>query len=93
MKYYKDANNHVFAYAADNSQDHLILNKVLMTQAEVDALSIIVPPTALAITIAEIQTLEASITQRRLREALLGVDNGWLAGIDAQIVVLRASLV
>lgn len=50
-------------------------------------------PTPQELVLAEIQTLEASITQRRLREALLGVDNGWLAGIDAQIVVLRASLV
>lgn len=40
----------------------------------------------------QITTLEASITQRRQREAILGTDNGWLAGIEAQIAALRAQL-
>lgn len=42
--------------------------------------------------LAQIADLEATITPRRVREALLGVDNGWLAGVDAQIAALRASL-
>lgn len=52
-----------------------------------------VPPTPRELVLAEIHSLEASITNRRLREAVLGTDNGWLAGIDAQIAVLRAGLV
>jgi hypothetical protein len=51
------------------------------------------PPTAQQLTLAEIHTLEATITPRRLREALLGTDNGWLASIDAQIATLRAGLI
>lgn len=39
-----------------------------------------------------IEKLEASITDRRIREAVLGVDNGWLADINAQIAVLRTQL-
>lgn len=37
----------------------------------------------------EILRLEASVTPRRQREAILGMDNGWLAGIEAQIAALR----
>ena len=40
----------------------------------------------------KIATLEASITQRRQREAILGIDTGWLADVNAQIVALRAKL-
>ena len=40
----------------------------------------------------QIVVLESQQTPRRIREAALGIDNGWLAGIEAQIVVLRAQL-
>lgn len=36
MKYYKQ-NNEVFAYELDGSQDHLIGDKILMTEQEVEA--------------------------------------------------------
>ena len=40
---------------------------------------------------ARIQALEATVTQRRYREAMLTeVGKEWLAGVDAQIEVLRA---
>lgn len=35
---------------------------------------------------------EQEITQRRLREAVLGVDGGWLAAKDAEIAALRSQL-
>ena len=41
---------------------------------------------------AQIVNLEAQQTPRRMREAALGIDNGWLAEIDAQIAMLRAQL-
>lgn len=41
---------------------------------------------------AQIETLESSVTERRLREAVLGVDGGWLANLEAQIDVLRGQL-
>jgi len=40
----------------------------------------------------QIAKLEATITQRRQREAVLGIDNGWLADVNAQIAALRAQL-
>jgi hypothetical protein len=40
----------------------------------------------------EIIALEASITLRRTREAILGTDNGWLAEQEAAIAALRAQL-
>jgi hypothetical protein len=41
---------------------------------------------------AEIAAIEATITPRRQREAILNVDNGWLAQQDAAITALRAQL-
>ena len=40
----------------------------------------------------EIAELEATITPRRLREAVLGIDDGWLAALNNQIVDLRTQL-
>lgn len=40
----------------------------------------------------QIVVLEYQQTPRRIREAALGIDNGWLAGIEAQIQALRAQL-
>lgn len=40
----------------------------------------------------QIVGLEATVTPRRIREAVLGIDGGWLAGVDAQIAALRGQL-
>lgn len=50
-------------------------------------------PNLKAILIAQIETLEAQQTPRRIREAALGTDNGWLADLNNQIAALRAQLV
>lgn len=39
MKHYKDSNNEVFAYEEDGSQDHLIGDKVSITDAEANSLN------------------------------------------------------
>ena len=43
--------------------------------------------------ISQIQVLEATITNRRLRDHMLGTDNGWLASVNDQITALRNTLV
>ena len=50
------------------------------------------PPSANDVIKAQIAALEASITNRRTREAILGADNGWLANVDQQIADLRVQL-
>lgn len=40
----------------------------------------------------QIIILEATATPRRIREATLGIDQGWLAALDAQIASLRDRL-
>ena len=40
----------------------------------------------------EIARLEAQITKRREREAILGTDNGWLAAQEALLATERAKL-
>jgi hypothetical protein len=39
MKHYKDSNNQIFAYEEDGSQDHLIGDKISVTQAEADSIN------------------------------------------------------
>ena len=41
---------------------------------------------------ADIAALEATITPRRTREAILGTDNGWLAEQEAASALLRTQL-
>ena len=40
----------------------------------------------------QIAALESHITPRRIREAVLGIDNGWLSNTNAQIATLRGTL-
>lgn len=40
----------------------------------------------------QIKMLEAKQTPRRMREAALGTDGGWLSNLNAQITTLRALL-
>ena|ERR1035437_8021261 len=40
----------------------------------------------------QISALEAQQTPRRIREATLGIDNGWLINLNTQISTLRAQL-
>lgn len=40
----------------------------------------------------DIKMLEAQQTTRRIREAVLGIDGGWLANLNTQIAALRAQL-
>lgn len=42
--------------------------------------------------IAQIAEIEKTVTQRRMREATLDIDGGWLANIEDQIDVLREEL-
>jgi hypothetical protein len=38
MKYYKDTDNHIYAYELDGSQDHLIGDKIAITEEESSAI-------------------------------------------------------
>ncbi len=50
------------------------------------------PITGNALILSQIDELEAGVTPRRMREAALGNDNGWLADLDKQIGKLRVQL-
>lgn len=47
------------------------------------------PLTAKKIALNSILALESTVTERRTREAILGIDGGWLANVNAQIATLR----
>lgn len=50
------------------------------------------PPSANQSILNQIVDLEATVTPRRLREAVLSADSGWLAGVNEQIAALRRRL-
>lgn len=78
MKYYKQ-NNEVFAYELDGSQDHLIGNKILMTDEEVE-LHLNPPKTE------EQLALEAeALADKQRDEAMLAGGTYMLNGKDYQV--------
>ena len=92
MKFFKDSSNQVFAYAADGSQDAFIQSGLVqISESEADALRKTVL-TEIDFLLDKIYELEASVTDRRIREAVLGIDNGWLKALNEQIAELRATL-
>lgn len=50
------------------------------------------PLTGNSLILSQIAEKESTITQRRLREAVLGIDGGWLAAKDTEIAALRDQL-
>jgi hypothetical protein len=50
------------------------------------------PLTEKEVAIKEIIALEATITPRRVREAILNIDNGWLYNLETEIYLLREKL-
>ena len=51
-----------------------------------------IPPAPSLTVEQQIILIEATITDRRIREAILSIDNGWLANLNVQINALRAKL-
>lgn len=49
-------------------------------------------PTQSDLALTQIRDLESKITNRRLREAVLGIDEGWLAETNERILKLRLEL-
>ena len=93
MKYYKDFAGKVFAYESDGSQDEFIAEGLtLITDEEADALREAPQLSEEEIVKRQIAEIESTITVRRVREAVLGKDNGWLAERDAEIAALRLQL-
>ena len=49
-------------------------------------------PTPNQIILSQIAELEATVTARRIREAVIGSDNGWLKALNDQCAALRKKL-
>jgi len=89
MAKYKDTNNKV--HDIDPAFEHLLpAGCVQITDEEALALN---PPVVVNPILVQIAEIEAQITPRRMREATLTTaGKTWLAGKDAEIAALRASL-
>lgn len=69
------------AYPTSNVEEITIT----ISQEDLDAINT-------ASILAQIAAIEDTITQRRLREAILGTDGGWLAAQEDEIIALRTQL-
>lgn len=88
-------NNSIYWFDTVEDASQYQPTAILITDEEADAirLSQIIPPTPNELILAQIAQLEASITNRRIREAALTVEGkDWLLAIDAQITALRGEL-
>lgn len=90
MNFYKDAENKVHCLDSSDFEDLLPAGCVSITAEEAAALEPL--PTANELIIRQITGLEATVTPRRIREAVLGIDNGWLAALNTQVAALRDGL-
>ena len=88
--YYKDPTNKLH-HLDDAAFEHLLPDgTVQITDAE--AQEIIAANTPAPMVKDQIAAIESTITQRRLREAALGIDGGWLAAKEAEIAALRSHM-
>lgn len=89
MVYYKDAQGGL--HALDDAKFSYLLPAGVSEISEQDHLELS-KPSARDLVMQQIHALESTVTQRRLREAALGEDDGWLAGVDEKISDLRKKL-
>lgn len=91
MFYYKDQSDRVHVLDSDEFEYLLPTGCERISKEEADRISALIANPPLTV-LQQIEALEATATPRRLREAALGTDAGWLANLDAQIAALRAQL-
>lgn len=92
MFYFKDDKDQVHAIDTLDAVGLLPAGSIEITAQEASALSNPQLPHAVSIK-EQIIALEAEVTPRRMREAALGSDDGWLLALDKKIAELRAKLV
>ena len=89
MKYYKNPQDQVFGY--DEDQTDLITAAINANWTDISNAWPPAPDPKDAI-VSQIAALEAQQTDRRVRDAIAGTDNGWLKNLETQIAALRAQL-
>jgi hypothetical protein len=68
--------------------------KLIQADADGNPQAVVYPPlTGNALIQSQIDVLEKTVTQRRIREAIAAIDNGWLLNITSQISALRSQFV
>ena len=94
MPTYKDSNDNLHFLDSADFAYLLPPGSVEITEAKAEVIRAAqVPvPTPNDLLKQQITALEAQVTERRTREAVLGIDNGWLKGINDQIATLRTQL-
>ena len=92
MPYYKSPDNSLHFLDSVEFEYLLPQGSIQITDEEYATLSAPPEPTQAQLVLAQIATLEASVTDRRIREAVLGIDNGWLKSLNDNVATLRASL-
>lgn len=89
MPHYKDPDSKVHFLDDESFVNLLPAGSVKITDAQAAKLT---APSPAAVLQSQIWALESSVTARRMREAALGTDEGWLKAVDDKIAALRAKL-
>ena len=94
MPFFKNTQNKLyFLDEGDDPGVWLPGDCIAISDEEANELQIPSPLTQNEIVISKIVKLESSVTERRIREAILGTDDGWLNSLNDQIEVLRSTLI
>lgn len=93
MRYFSDLNGDPHGFDADDPAQLALMDAIAVANSWAEITGSWPPAPSESDKIKDqIVALEATVTPRRLREAALGADGGWLKNLDDQIVALRAKL-
>lgn len=98
MPNYKDESNKLYYFSDEDvaagwpDRSLVPLEPIQDDEARAMLNALFPTPTEAELIRKQIVELESLQTDRRIREAVLGIDNGWLANLNDQIAVLRNKL-
>jgi len=96
MKYFLDETGGVHALSdadlLNGGADLLPAGVAEISEHEAIAATMPPPLTGNALLLEQIETLERKVTPRREREAILGIDGGWMAALNTEVATLRNRL-
>jgi hypothetical protein len=92
MPHYKAPDNSIHCLDEEGFEHLLPQGSVKISYEEALSLSKPPEPSSNELLLRQILELESGVTPRRLREAVAGIDKGWLKDVESQITALRKKI-